>query len=41
MFCVVGLWILRTKVVPRGAADGGPAITRSVAGVHYIPVAGD
>jgi MFS family permease len=41
VFCVAGLWILRTKVVPQGAADGDPASTRSVAGVHYIPVAGD
>jgi MFS family permease len=41
VFCVAGLWILRSKVVPRGAADAGPASTRTVAGVHYIPVAGD
>ena len=24
VFCVVGLWLLRSKVVPPDAADGGP-----------------
>jgi hypothetical protein len=35
------LWLLRTKVVPRNAPDAGPAVTHTVAGVNYIPVAGD
>jgi MFS family permease len=41
LFCVMGLWLLRTKVVPRSAPDAGPAATHTVAGVNYIPVAGD
>jgi MFS family permease len=41
VFCLLGLWLLRTKVVPKGAPDGGPAVTHTVAGVNYIPVAGD
>jgi MFS family permease len=41
VFCVVGLWLLRSKVVPPDAPDGGPAVTHTVAGVNYIPVAGD
>ena len=41
VFCVVGLWLLRAKVVPPEAPDGGPAVTQTVAGINYIPVAGD
>ena len=41
VFCVLGLWLLRTKVVPPDAPDAGPAVTHTVAGINYIPVAGD
>src|SRR6056297_2790312 len=37
--CLLGLWILRTKVVPVGAADGAPLTT--VAAPAYRPVAGE
>jgi len=37
--CLLGLWILRTKVVPLGAADGAPLTT--IAAPAYRPVAGD
>jgi len=41
VFCVVGLWLLRAKVVPPEAPDAGPAVTQTVAAINYIPVAGD
>lgn len=37
--CLLGLWILRTKVVPVGTADGAPLTT--VAAPAYRPVAGE
>jgi MFS family permease len=38
--CVLGLWLLRTKVVPAGAADGGP-LSHSSVPERYVAVAGD
>jgi MFS family permease len=40
VFAVVGIWLLRTKVVPPGAPDGGPT-SRMIDPPHFIPVAGD
>jgi len=39
-FCAIGIWLLRTKVVPAGTPDAGP-IRLPVERVQYIPVAGD
>ncbi len=39
-FCLLGVWLLRTKVVPAGAPDAGP-IVATVRHVEYVPVAGD
>jgi MFS family permease len=38
--CLIGLWLLRTKVVPAGAADAGPLV-ESACPERYVPVAGD
>ena len=37
--CVLGLWLLRFKLVPAGSPDAGPA--RGPAHQSYVPVAGD
>jgi MFS family permease len=37
--CLLGLWLLRTKVVPAGAPDAGPAT--APVGTAFVPVAGD
>jgi len=39
-FCAIGIWLLRTKVVPAGSPDAGP-IRVPVGRIDYIPVAGD
>lgn len=39
MFCVVGLYLLRFRLVPVGSPDAGPAHTP--AHTTYVPVAGD
>jgi MFS family permease len=39
-FCALGIWLLRTKVVPAGSPDGGP-VRVPVERLDYIPVAGD
>ena len=39
-FCVIGIWLLRAKVVPAGSPDAGPLHT-PVEHLEYIPVAGD
>jgi MFS family permease len=39
MFCLLGLYILRFRLVPAGSPDAGPA--HLVASVSYTPVAGD
>ena len=39
-FCAIGIWLLRTKVVPAGSPDAGP-IRVPVERIDYIPVAGD
>jgi MFS family permease len=38
--CLIGLWLLRTKVVPAGAPDAGPLV-ETVCPERYVPVAGD
>ncbi len=39
-FCAIGIWLLRTKVVPAGSPDAGP-VQLPVERIDYIPVAGD
>ncbi|HEY5877208.1 MAG TPA: hypothetical protein VIT64_17985, partial [Ilumatobacteraceae bacterium] len=39
-FCAIGIWLLRTKVVPADSPDAGP-IVMPVERIEYIPVAGD
>ena len=39
--CLLGLWILRTRVVPAGAPDAGPVVDRPVTDAPLRPVAGD
>jgi hypothetical protein len=39
MFCVLGLYLLRYRLVPVGSPDAGPAHTP--ARTTYVPVAGD
>lgn len=38
--CALGLWILRTKVVPVGAPDAGPIVHQPIAS-EFAPVAGN
>jgi hypothetical protein len=39
MFCVLGLYLLRFRLVPAGSPDAGPVHTH--AHTTYVPVAGD
>ncbi len=39
MFCVLGLYLLRYRLVPAGSPDAGPTVVEHAA--VYIPVAGD
>ena len=39
MFCVLGLYLLRYRLVPAGSPDAGPTVVELPAG--YAPVAGD
>ncbi len=39
MFCVLGLYLLRFRLVPAGSPDAGPVHTP--ARTTYVPVAGD
>jgi MFS family permease len=38
-FCVIGLYLLRSHLVPAGSPDAGP--TASTSRTEYVPVAGD
>jgi MFS family permease len=38
--CLLGLWLLRTKVVPAGSPDAGPALPKTEPQT-YLPVGGD
>jgi hypothetical protein len=38
-FCVLGLYLLRYRLVPAGSPDAGPV--SSTARTEYVPVAGD
>jgi MFS family permease len=40
VFCLVGLYLLRFRLVPPGSPDAGP-VHQSAARTSYIPVAGD
>jgi hypothetical protein len=39
LFCLLGLYLLRYRLVPAGSPDAGP--TSAEQSVVYIPVAGD
>lgn len=39
-FCAIGIWLLRSKVVPADSPDAGP-IVMPIERIEYIPVAGD
>ena len=39
MFCVLGLYLLRYRLVPAGSPDAGPTVAELPA--RYVPVAGD